>query len=61
MISTTWSGYRPPPGPATEMGYALVAAQGEMYGFGSLGACEDGQALTFVGFGISGDAYQEVG
>src|ERR1700722_14955509 len=46
MISTSWSGYRPPPGPATEMGYALVAAQGQMYGFGSLGDKWEDPVLT---------------
>ena len=60
MISTSWSGYRQAAGPATEMGYALVAAQGEMCGFGSLGEeWEDpvltpGQQLAGLAFTPSG-------
>ena len=46
MISTSWSGYRQTAGPAAEMGYALVAAQGEMFGFGSLGGEWEDPVLT---------------
>src|ERR1700727_797321 len=47
MVTTTnWSGYRQTAGPATEMGYALVGVQGEMYGFGSLGGEWEDRVLT---------------
>src|SRR5580658_3270389 len=60
LIGTGWSGYGQAAGPAAEMGYALVAAQGEMYGFGSLGdewaepVLTPGQQLAGLAFTPSG-------
>jgi hypothetical protein len=60
VISSSWSGYRQTGGPPAEMGYALVAPQGEMYGFGSLGGeweepvLNAGQQLAGLAFTPSG-------